>query len=342
MSILNLNFFAVKINVLSCRVDKLWIGDINLKEIIELIKQYETIIIHRHVRPDLDAYGSQGGLYEMIKATFPEKKVYRAGEHEENLSYMFRTDALQDSDWEGALAIVTDTANSERIDDQRYLKAEKIIKIDHHINRENYGHVNYIVEEASSTCDLIVNLYEFAKEDGFIMTDEGARLLYGGIVGDTGRFLFPASPVETFKNAAKLVQYNFDRAKLNQSIDEMSLVENQFIGHLFKVVKIENKCVGIVEITNAMQEEFGVTAEFCSRIASAMGKAKEIRAWVVFVEQPDGIIRVNLRSKEIFVNEIAEKYGGGGHKFASGATLSSWEVAAQLSADLVEKSRVGN
>lgn len=308
-----------------------------MKKIIELIKQYETIIIHRHVNPDLDAYGSQGGLCEMIKATFPTKRVLKAGKHEEDLSYMFTPDVLQDSDWDGALVIVTDTANAERIDDERYRLADKIVKIDHHIEREDYSDFKYVVETASSTCDLIVNLYEFAKEDGFIMTDEAARLLYAGIVGDTGRFLFPASPVETFHHAAELVQYQFDRAELNRKIDEISLVENRFIGHIFNVLELKGN-VGIVKVTLAMQEEFGVTSEFCSKIASSIGKAKEIRAWVVFVEHTDGEIRVNLRSKDIVVNEIAEKYGGGGHKFASGARVHSWEEVANLSDDLVAAS----
>lgn len=313
----------------------------NLKEqIVDLIKEYDKIIIHRHVRPDPDAYGSQGAMSEIIKETFPQKQVFRAGQHEESLSYLFKPDNLEDDAWDGALVIVTDTGNTERIDDQRYLKAEKIIKIDHHLNREPYGDVSFIEETASSTCELVFELYLHAEKCGFKMNNEAARLLYAGIVADTGRFQFSSTSTKTFKNAAKLVEYDFDRVKLLSQMDEISLNDMRFKGHILGNIELFESCVGKLFITRDMQVKFNVTPEFCSRVASTFGQAQELKTWAIFTEQPTGEIRVNLRSKQIPINEVAEKYNGGGHKFAAGARVETWEEAEKLFADLVEVSMV--
>ena len=88
--------------------------------ISEHIQKYETIIIHRHVRPDPDALGSQLGLKALIKQAFPEKKVYAVGEEEPSLAFFGKMDTIEDDVYKGALVIVCDTANTERISDQRY------------------------------------------------------------------------------------------------------------------------------------------------------------------------------------------------------------------------------
>ena len=96
--------------------------------ILEKIKAYDTIIIHRHQRPDPDAIGSQVGLKEILKTNFPDKKVLATGVNEPTLSWIAEMDEVADQDYEGALVIVTDTANTPRIDDDRYDKGDFLIK----------------------------------------------------------------------------------------------------------------------------------------------------------------------------------------------------------------------
>ena len=103
-------------------------------EILQKIEEYETIIIHRHERPDPDAIGSQGGLAELIKQNYPDKAVFIVGEEEPSLSFLMEMDTIDDTHYEGALVIVCDTANTERISDDRYYKGDFLIKIDHHPN----------------------------------------------------------------------------------------------------------------------------------------------------------------------------------------------------------------
>src|SRR5699024_10796879 len=110
-----------------------------IQQIIQAIKQYETIIIHRHVRPDPDANGSQGALQAMIKHSFPGKKVFVVGETpDETLHFLNDMDYIKDDLYNDALVIVCDTANTERISDDRYELGDKLIKIDHHPNKDPY------------------------------------------------------------------------------------------------------------------------------------------------------------------------------------------------------------
>ena len=168
------------------------------KEIYEKIKEFNKIIIHRHVRPDPDAYGSQAGLKEVITQHFPQKKVLLTGEQELSLSFLATMDEVDDKDFEEALVIVCDTANRERIDDQRFNKGAFLIKIDHHPDVDKYGDISWVNTEASSVSEMICELFEEFKVHGAIMPDEGARLLYTGIVGDTGRFRHSNTTEKTF------------------------------------------------------------------------------------------------------------------------------------------------
>ena len=104
------------------------------KQILHKIKEYDTIIIHRHMRPDPDALGSQVGLKKLLQVNFPEKKIKVAGKTEPTLAWLAKMDDVSDDDYKHALVIVCDTANTARIDDERYNKGDFLIKIDHHPN----------------------------------------------------------------------------------------------------------------------------------------------------------------------------------------------------------------
>lgn len=125
--------------------------------ILEKIKAYDTIIIHRHQRPDPDAIGSQVGLKEILKTNFPDKKVLATGVNEPTLSWIAEMDEVADQDYEGALVIVTDTANTPRIDDDRYDKGDFLIKIDHHPNDDAYGDLLLVDTTASSASEIVTD-----------------------------------------------------------------------------------------------------------------------------------------------------------------------------------------
>src|SRR5699024_8702941 len=149
------------------------------------IKEYETIIIHRHVRPDPDAIGSKVGLKKIIQETYPNKFVYEVWEEDPSLHFLAQMDEITKDVYKVTLILVYDTDNIIRISVCRYELVYYIIKIDHHPNNDNYGDFNWLDKEASSTSELI---YELASHNETLqMTDEASRLIYAGIIGDTGR-----------------------------------------------------------------------------------------------------------------------------------------------------------
>ena len=166
------------------------------QQILEKIKEYDTIIIHRHMKPDPDALGSQVGLKALLTHHFPEKTIKAVGFNEPTLTWMAEMDTVQDSDYQGALAIICDTANRPRIDDKRYEQAAFTIKIDHHPNDDIYGDLSWVDTSSSSASEMITL---FAQENQLALSSEAARLLYAGIVGDTGRFLYPSTSARTFR-----------------------------------------------------------------------------------------------------------------------------------------------
>lgn len=304
------------------------------KDVYEKIKEYEKIIIHRHVRPDPDAFGSQAGLKEIIQQRFPEKKVLLAGQQELSLSFLASMDEISDEDFQNALVIVCDTANRERIDDGRFNDGDYLIKIDHHPDVDVYGDISWVDTEASSTSEMICSLFEEFKKDGGSMPDEGARLLYAGIVGDTGRFRFSNTTEKTFYYAGELIKHKFSRTALYDEMYETSLPLLRLEGYVLSNLELRPSGAGVVTLTMDKLEEYGVTSKEAAAIVNAFSTLRGLKAWVFFVEESPELIRIRLRSKGPEIHKLAEKYNGGGHPMASGASASNWEETEEFTADL--------
>lgn len=299
------------------------------EKILQAIKNYDTIMIHRHKRPDPDALGSQVGLAELLRNNFPNKKIYQVGGPVEGLEYLAQMDEIPDEWYQGALVIITDTANTPRISDERYLLGEKLIKIDHHPNDEPYGDLVWVNTKASSCSEMIADFWQIFSNE-LEMNGEAARLLYAGIVGDTGRFLYPATSAHTLKIAADLREYPFDATKLNRQLEQISLNVAQLSGFVYENLKVDANGAGQVILTQAVMQEIGVSDVDTSAIVSLPGMIEDVLAWAIFVEQPEGYYRVRMRSKGPVINELAKKYHGGGHPLASGANAKNMEEVQTL------------
>lgn len=305
------------------------------EKILEMIEQYETIIVHRHVRPDPDAYGSQGGLAAILQASYPEKKIYAVGQEEPTLHFMRRLDVIEDEVYKGALVIVCDTANQERICDKRYTMGDKLIKIDHHPNEDPYGDLLWVETNASSCSEMIYEFYLFGKDKGLKMNDEAARLLFAGIVGDTGRFLFPSSTEKTFAYAGELVHYNFSRPELFDKMYELDANIIKLNGFVLQNFEMHDNGVASVKLTKELLAEYKARPAEASLLVGILGNVKGIKAWVFFIEEKDQI-RVRLRSKGPVINGVARKFKGGGHPMAAGASIYSWDEVSHVIKELDE------
>lgn len=293
-----------------------------MSAVLEKIKEYDRIFIFRHIRPDGDCVGSSKGLCEILRLSFPEKEVRVVDWQKcDYLAFLdIEEESVDDSLYADALAVVVDTATSERISNQKYKLCREIVKIDHHIPVENYGSINWVEEHSSSTCEMISRFYlEF--KDQLKINERAATLIYTGMVTDSGRFRFRSVSGDTMRAAGAMLEVgiNTDRLYANLYIDDFDQL--RFKAHVYNKMKITENGVAYIHVTSKMQERFALTAEKASASVSYMDSIRDSLIWIAFIDNSDGTIRVRLRSRFVTINDIAEKYRGGGHACASGATL---------------------
>ncbi|MDH5104389.1 bifunctional oligoribonuclease/PAP phosphatase NrnA [Lentilactobacillus diolivorans] len=302
-------------------------------QILNAIKKYQTIIIHRHKRPDPDAIGSQMGLAQIIQASFPSKTVLCAGKQYHGFDWLGKTDEISDDQYKDALVIVVDTANQPRVDDDRYSKGKMLIKIDHHPNDDAFGDLMWVVPEASSTSELIYDFFD-ANQKELTLPAEGARLLYAGIVGDTGRFMYPSTSPHTLAVASKLTTYDFSASEVNKIEDEIDIPLARLSAYVYENLTMLDSGAAYLVLSNDVLEPFKLGDDSTSAVVPLPGKIKEVMSWAIFVQQKDGTFRIRLRSKGPAINELAKKYGGGGHPLASGAVVENEDQIKDFVKDL--------
>lgn len=306
-----------------------------LKSILDEIKAYDKIIIHRHVSPDPDAIGSQVGLAEIIRHNFPEKTVLTAGQGVEDLNFLASFEGVDPSEYEGALVIVTDTANIDRIDGkENYDLGDKVLKIDHHPLDDSYGEIEWVDTTASSCSEMIGEFY-LHFEDELDLPDNAARLLYGGIVGDTGRFQYPATTPKTMRITAELMEHDFDHSALLNQLYEMKPGVAKLTGYVLDHLTVDQG-VGSIVLSQDLLKEYGLTDDDTSAIVSTPSSIQGVQCWGIFVEQPEGFYRCRLRSKGPVINTVAKKHDGGGHPLASGANAKDLEEVETIISEFKE------
>lgn len=302
------------------------------QKIIEKIKEYNTIICLRHVSPDGDAYGSTMGLKQFILDNFPEKKVYTDGENVDYLNFMGFNDQPTQKDYENALVIICDTANTARIDSKYWSLAKYIIKIDHHEKGEKYGNLEYLDDFASAACELVSQLLITSK---LIVSKKTAKFLYTGIVTDSNRFMYPTVSKDTFRIANFLLSCGVDISHIYKNLYSTSFNALKFKAYLIENAILTKKGVAYVKIKDDVLKQYNIEREYAKSMVNVLADINEIKIWLFLNEYPElNCIRVSIRSRKYVVNEIASRYEGGGHKLAAGAKLASWEQLDDLIADL--------
>lgn len=305
------------------------------KAILEKIKEYKSIIISRHVRPDGDAVGSTLGLARILRLTFPEKQVYVVnGDYAEYTAFLGNEDAQPDAArYAESLAIVIDTATPDRISNKSWQSAREVIKIDHHIDVAPYGDIAWVEEHRSSACEMIADFYMTFREE-LKIDREAATCIYAGMVTDSGRFRFRSVSGETLRCAAALLDLGVDTDTLFAHLYLEKLDAFRFRAYVYENIKMTPHGVAYIYVDRAMKERFSLTDEEASNVVSCLDSIKGSIIWLAFIDNSDGAtIRVRLRSRFVTVDKLANKYRGGGHDCASGATLMSPDEIPLLLAD---------
>lgn len=308
----------------------------HLELILQKIKDHNIIMLFRHIRNDGDCVGASKGLKEIIKASYPQKQVYLIdSDHAAYLDFLGpEDDEVDDEIYKNALGIVVDTASADRISNKKYTLCHDLIKIDHHIPVEDYGSVQWVEEERSSCCEMIVKFYETFRDE-LVLTPAAATYLYTGMVTDSGRFRYDGVSGDTMRLAGTLLDVGIDTETLYAQLYLDDFQNLKFKAHVYEKMQITENGVAYIIVDREMQERFGLTLEQASACISALDSIRGCLCWLAFVDQGDenNTFRVRLRSRFVHINGIAEKYRGGGHACASGATVYGMEEINALLSD---------
>ncbi|APX71055.1 bifunctional oligoribonuclease/PAP phosphatase NrnA [Companilactobacillus allii] len=306
----------------------------SFKEIISTIKKYDKIVILRHQNPDPDALGSQVGLATALIQAYPNKKILTGGHNAEGLKWLATMDEVSDDDYNGALVICVDTANTPRVDDERFNDGDFLIKIDHHPNDEAYGGQLIVNTDASSCSEIIADLID--STDELTLTKSVAYYLYAGIVGDTGRFMYPATTQHTMNVVGTFISLGIDFSGINQNMNEITLAQAQLQGELFNRLQVDESGAALAIIDLDLMEKLGINQEKANSVVSTPGRLHEVTSWLEAVQKDDKTYRMHLRSQGPIINELAKEHDGGGHPLASGANAKDLDEVNQMFKELIE------
>lgn len=303
------------------------------KKILKIIKDYDEIVLVRHISPDPDAIASQIALRDSIKLTFPEKKVYAVGAGVHKFKYLGNLDKVNLSELNNALLIVLDVPNFARLDGIDDLEYQAILKIDHHPSEDIIGDVDWTDDTKSSTCEMIANLIMDTK---LVMDQKIAENLYTGMVFDSDRFLLQNTSLDTFKTVCRLLEISkINFVPLYDNLYERSIVEEKFRAYLVNNIKISENKFGYIFVDADVLKKYGVEATIVSNQVNNFYFIKELLCWMFVVyDERNNIYKANIRSRGPIINEVASKYNGGGHKFASGCRSTDYKVMESLAKDL--------
>ena len=303
------------------------------EKILDRIRAYDTIIIHRHSNPDGDALGSQIGLKHIIRENFPDKQVLTVGDEAGRYAFMPDSvmDDVPDALYGNALAIVLDTSSRKLISDDRYTKARETARIDHHIFCEKICDTEVTDSTFESCCGMIT---AFAKESGLRLTLTAATALYTGMITDSGRFRYDATSSRTHQLASFLMEQPIDTNEIYRSLYATDYAQMKLRAQFVLKIRFTEKNVAYIYTTREELAELDSDLFGVSRgMVSTMSDIRGVDIWANFTETDRGVL-CELRSSRFNINPIAVKYGGGGHAKASGATLRDRDEAMAMLRDL--------
>lgn len=298
------------------------------------IKKYKKIYIARHIGADPDAFGSQFGLKYSILESFPNKEVYAVGTTVARFKYFGRVDKVTNYDYENGLLIVVDTPDMRRVDIENFSSFKHIVKIDHHPIVDVFSDIEYIREEASSASELVLEVILNTK---LKINKQIAECLFAGIVSDTNRFLYSTNN-KTLELISTLINKNIiDVNSVYRNVYAKPLSEVRLMGHIASTLKVDKNGFAYATIDNDIIEALGVDSTAASNMINDFNNINEVIVWTfVTYDAKANLYKVNIRSRGPVINEIASKYHGGGHKFASGVRTTDKNDIDNLLKDLSE------
>ena len=300
-----------------------------------MIREHDTIVIHRHSNPDGDALGSQIGLKHVIEENFPGKRVYVTGDAAGRYAFMEGSvmDEVPEDVFADALCIILDTSAEHMISDNRYLQAKALCRIDHHLFCGQIAPVETVDSTFESCCGLITQI---CMEEGLRVNRAAATALYTGMVTDSGRFRYDSTNARTMRCAAFLLDQDVDTNEMYRNLYASDYEQLRLRAAYTLKIQFTANRVAWIYTTKEELEASGADEFSISRgMVGVMADIRGVDIWVNFTETERGVL-CELRSGKYNINPVAVKYGGGGHQKASGATVPDRETAMAMLQDLDE------
>ena len=299
-----------------------------LSQVVELIETKHTFGITTHIKPDGDGVGSSLGLCWLLRSLGKEAEVIVCGEVPPAYHSLPGADEILDvssvnGKYDAIFVIECSDVDRPGI---AGLDKQFTVNIDHHSTSEHFGTINWIDSTASAVGEMIYNL---CKAIGGRITKEIAECVYMALVTDTGSFHFPNTSDRTLKVASELIKAGARPAKIGEAVYNnypWSHIElmRQVLG---TVKRDESGRIASLRQTLEMQDSAGAIDGDNNGFVNIPLAAKDVVAVVYMREVAVGKYRCSLRSKgDINVAKVAEKFGGGGHKNASGLGIEGdWD-----------------
>lgn len=306
------------------------------KQIIEKIKEYNNIVIARHIGPDPDAIASEIALRDIINLNFENKNVKAIGVGVAKFKYLGTLDKLTDEERSNSLLIMLDLPEASRLDGTTKDDYAYTIKIDHHPCSTKECDIDYVDDESSSTCQILCDI---VFNNNLMLSRECAEKLFTGIISDSDRFLLSYTSPRTFDIASKLLDdYNLDLSTIYNNLYSRPLSERKFEAFITNSLTITENGFGYIKLTNEDYKKYEVDANTASNMVNDFNFINELRCWAFCsYDEKNKQYRINIRSKDVIINDVAQNYNGGGHKLASGARLDTMEQVDELFKALDER-----
>ncbi|MDC7125508.1 MAG: bifunctional oligoribonuclease/PAP phosphatase NrnA [Spirochaetales bacterium] len=297
------------------------------KQIFEQIKASDKIVVCSHVKPDGDAFGSSFGLAYILRDNFPQKNILVSSVEHAHIRFFPSGDFITDEFMSQSLVIIVDTASGIRVYDQRWSQGKFIIKIDHHPLFESFGDIELVNDSYPSCCEIIIDLI---REWELKISQKSAEYLFAGLTTDTGRFRFPGVGKATFERASFLCSLGVHPSDVYDSIYQEKASVLRFRGWVSSNF-VNNNGFAYVKVKKDITFHYGISPEQANSMVNLLSDLEDVKIWTFFCEDPvSGQIKVEFRSCSIAVNEIARKFGGWGHRLASGTVVENWKVVDSI------------
>lgn len=288
------------------------------------IEQYESFLICSHETPDADALGSSVALATYLNNIGKKAQYLLSDEMPINLEFLINKelavikDTLYKPNYEAI--IVLDSSNKRRtpLNQEHKIWSLPTCNIDHHPDNEEFGTVNILNFAASSTGEILYELF-----DELLINKEIAKQLYAAIVGDTGGFKHSNTSAKVMKIAADLMKYDFDSYEIkSQILDFKTKKAFSLVVEVISNVKIFDKFVVMAVEKDVIKKHNLMSTEYPELINYIRGIEGTYVA-IVFTEVYDKNVKISFRSiPPVDISVVARNFGGGGHKYASGCQIN--------------------